>query len=103
MCIRNEVSPLFEKQNIYIVTILSYIMEKTTIQLNTETLERLKLLKNVERQSYDDLLNNLIDNFEEEELSPEEIDEINKGLDNIRKGKVKSIEQVAKELGISLV
>lgn len=103
MCIRNEVSPLFEKQNIYIVTILSYIMEKTTIQLNIETLGRLKLLKNFERQSYDDLLNNLIDNFEEEELSPEEIDEINKGLDNIRKGKVKSIEQVAKELGISLV
>ena len=78
-------------------------MEKTTIQLNSKTLGRLKLLKNFERQSYDDVLNNLIDNFEEEELSPEEIDEINRGLENIKNGKVKSIEQVAKELGISLV
>jgi len=77
-------------------------MEKTTIQLSTETLERLKFLKNFERQSYDDLLNNLIDNFEEEELSPEEIEEINRGLENIKNGKFKSIEQVAKELGISL-
>lgn len=77
-------------------------MEKTTIQLSQHTLERLKALKNVERQSYDDLLNNLIDNQEEESLSDEEIEEIKLGLENIRKGKVKSIEQVAKELGIAL-
>lgn len=77
-------------------------MEKTTIQINQGTLERLKALKTMERQSYDDLLNNLIDNQEEETLSDEELEEIKKGLDNIRIGKVKSIEQVAKELGISL-
>ncbi|HLC31549.1 MAG TPA: hypothetical protein VJK51_02695 [Candidatus Nanoarchaeia archaeon] len=39
---------------------------------------------------------------EEELLSDTEIDEINAGLENVRKGKVKSIEQVAKELGINL-
>jgi predicted transcriptional regulator len=77
-------------------------MEKTTIQLNMETLERLKVLKHFERQSYDDILNNLIDNNEEECLSKKEIEEIKIGLENIREGKVKSIEQVAKELGISL-
>ena len=32
-------------------------MEKTTLQLNVETLNRLKFLKNFERQSYDDVLN----------------------------------------------
>ena len=77
-------------------------MEKTTIQLNLNTLERLKILKNFQRQSYDDVLNNLIDNVEEEELSAEEIKEIKMALDNVRKGKTKPIEQVAKEMGISL-
>ena len=77
-------------------------MEKTTIQISQETLERLKMLKVIEKQSYDDLLNSLIDNQEEEILSESEIEEIKEGLENIRKGKVKSIEQVAKELGISL-
>lgn len=77
-------------------------MEKTTIQINQNTLERLKVLKTVEKQSYDDLLNNLIDNIEEESLTEKEIEEIKEGLENIRKGHVKPIEQVAKELGIVL-
>ena len=77
-------------------------MEKTTIQINSETLERLKSLKNFERQSYDDLLNNLIDSSEEESFSKEEIAEIQNGLEDIKRGRVKPIEQIAKELGITL-
>jgi predicted transcriptional regulator len=77
-------------------------MEKTTIQINIGTLERLKSLKNIERESYDDVLNNLIDSSEEESLDEEEINEIQKGLDDIKKGRVYSIESVARELGISL-
>jgi hypothetical protein len=77
-------------------------MEKTTIQVNTQTLERLKSLRVMGRQSYDDLLNNLLDNMEEETLSSEEIEEIQVGLRNIKEGKVKPIEQIAKELGITL-
>ena len=77
-------------------------MEKTTIQINSETLEKLKLLKNFERQSYDDILVNLIDNAEKETLSDEEIEDIKVALENVKLGKVKPIEQVAKELGISL-
>jgi len=77
-------------------------MEKTTIQINFETLERLKSLKNSERQSYDELLNNLINNCEEESLNEEEINEIQKGLEDVKKGRVYSIEAVAKELGIAL-
>jgi len=75
---------------------------KTTIQLNVETLERLKTIKSFERQSYDEVLNNLIDNCEEESLSEEEINEIQKGLEDIKKGRVYSIESVAKRLGIKL-
>jgi predicted CopG family antitoxin len=77
-------------------------MDKTTIQISNETLERLKLLKKFERQSYDDLLHNLIDNIEEETLSEEEIEEIKIALENVKKGKVKPIEQVAKEVGVTL-
>jgi predicted CopG family antitoxin len=77
-------------------------MEKTTIQINNETLERLKSLKNSERQSYDELLNNLINNCEDESLSEEEIEDIKIALENVKRGKVKPIEQVARELGIIL-
>ena len=62
----------------------------------------MKSLKNFERQSYDELLNSLINNCEEENLSEEEIDDIKIALENVKKGKVKPIEQVAKELGIIL-
>ncbi|MDP3027830.1 MAG: hypothetical protein Q8N63_09075 [Nanoarchaeota archaeon] len=77
-------------------------MEKTTIQLNQITLERLKALKSMERQSYDEVLNNLIDNCEEESLSEEEIEDIKIALENVKRGKVKPIEQVAREIGITL-
>lgn len=77
-------------------------MEKTTIQINFETLEKLKALKHFERQSYDELLNSLIDNHEDESLSEEEIEDIKLALENVKKGKVKPIEQVARELGIIL-
>ena len=77
-------------------------MEKTTIQLNIGTLERLKMLKNFERQSYDDVLNILIENQSEEKIGDEEIIEIQKGLEDIKLGRTKSIEQVAKELGVKL-
>jgi len=77
-------------------------MEKTTIQINFETLGRLKAIKNFERQSYDDLLNNLIDNIQEEALTNEEIEELQKGLDDIKEGRTTPIEKVAEELGVTL-
>ncbi len=77
-------------------------MEKTTIQISPGTLERLKMLKRHERESYEELLNNLLDEYEEDALNDEEIEEIKIALENVKEGKVKSIEQVAKELNISL-
>ena len=77
-------------------------MEKTTIQISQGTLNRMKNLKSHERQSYDELLNGILDNVEDEELSQEEIREIQSALENVKKGKVQSIEAVAKELGIVL-
>ncbi|MFA4907950.1 MAG: hypothetical protein WC602_06775 [archaeon] len=37
-----------------------------------------------------------------EKLSKEELNEINKGLKNVREGKVHSIEYVAKKFGVKL-
>ena len=71
-------------------------MEKTTIQISRGTLERLKTLRRFERQSYDDTLNSIFNEIEEESLSEKEIKEIKIALDNVRRGKVKPIEQVAK-------
>ena len=56
----------------------------------------------MERQSYDEVLNNLIDNCEEESLSEDEIEDIKLALENVKRGRVKPIEQVARELGITL-
>lgn len=77
-------------------------MEKTTIQLSQKTLERLKNLKKYYRQSYDEALNDMFNEIEEEALGDEEIKEIQDALENVKNGKVKPIEQVAKEMGILL-
>ena len=77
-------------------------MQKTTIQIDRSTLKRLKDFKNYERQSYDDVLNSIFNEIEEESLSEEEINEIQQGLEDIKKGRVYPIEIVAKELGIAL-
>ena len=77
-------------------------MEKTTIQINQDTLERLKSFKKYERQSYNDLLNVVFDDIEEESLNDDEIEEIQQALEDIKKGRVYPIEKVAKELGITL-
>ena len=53
-------------------------------------------------QSYDELIMNLVDNVEKETLGEEEINEIQRGLEDIKKGKVYTIEMVARELGIVL-
>jgi predicted CopG family antitoxin len=77
-------------------------MEKTTIQISKNTLEKLQNLKRFERESYDEVINLVVDEYEEETLYPEEIEEIKIALENVRLGKTKSIEKVAEELGISL-
>ena len=77
-------------------------MQKTTIQVKQKTLERLKNFKKFERESYDEILNNIFNEIEKEELSTEEITEIQMGLEDVKHGRVSSIEKVAKEFGIIL-
>lgn len=80
-------------------------MEKTTIQINGRTLERLKSLKRYERESYDEVVNVLIDEAEEE-LTEDEIEEVELALREIREKGIKrttqKIEEVAKEMRVKL-
>jgi len=77
-------------------------MEKTTIQISPSILERLRLLKRHERESYEEVLVNLLDEHEEEFLSDEEIREIQQALEEVKEGDVFPIAQVAKEFGVIL-
>ncbi len=77
-------------------------MDTTMVQLKKKTTERLKTLKEYERQSYDEIINRLIQETEEGPLSDEEIKEIKEGLDDVKAGRVNSIEEVAKHFGVNL-
>lgn len=77
-------------------------MQKTTIQISPETLERLRLLKRYERESYEELLNNLLDEYEEDNLDEREIEEIKEALEEVRQGKTRPFDEIIKELRINL-
>jgi len=75
-------------------------MDMTMVQLRKSTVEKLKKQKRYPRQTYDEVVNELIDD-DVEILTPEELKEIEQGLADIKAGHGKSLEQVAKELGIN--
>ena len=77
-------------------------MEKTMIQIRKETASMLKKIKSYERQTYDDIIRSLILEKQHEFLSAKEMKEIEQALLEVKKGKVHSIEDVAKELGVKL-
>ncbi len=77
-------------------------MEKTTIQISKNILERLKIIKRYERESYEEVLDNLLNEYEKETLSNEEIEDIKEALEEVKRGETIPIEQVAKEFGIVL-
>jgi len=77
-------------------------MNTTTIQLKENTLERLKYFKEFSKESYDELINKIIDNIEEGQLTDQALKDIIEAKKEIREGKGQSIEDVAQELGIKL-
>ncbi len=74
----------------------------TTIQIKDSTLEKLRNLKASPRESYDELINNMIDETEAEILTEKEIAEIKEGLEDVRMGRILPIEEVAKDFGVEL-
>ena len=79
-------------------------MVYTSIQIAPETRERLAKLKSNERETYDELLNALIDlvpsGDDEGEYSDEFKASLLRSLVDIRHGRVHSMDEVKKQLGI---
>ncbi len=91
-----------KNKKIYTVVMACYRMQKTTIQIGLNTLGRLKMFKKHERESYDFVLNNILDEAEDDEITSEEIEDIKKALEEVKRGRVYSIEDVARDMGIVL-
>ncbi len=74
----------------------------TTIQVQNNTLDRLKYFKEHGKESYDEVINKLIDNIEEGELSEETMEGISRGIAYIKAKKTKPIDEVARKFGVKL-
>ena len=74
----------------------------TTIQIKEKTLMRLKYFRSYSKESYDEILNKLLNTVEEGELTEDAINDIQKALREMKAGKGESIEKVAKEFGVKL-
>jgi predicted transcriptional regulator len=83
----------------------------TTVQIDNELKERLNRLKIHPRESYNDLISRLVDSYSPEVASreslietleilsdPEMMRRIARGLEDIKAGKVKTLDQISKEL-----
>jgi len=74
----------------------------TTIQVKKRTLERLKFFKDYSKESYDEIINKMLDKNEESQLTDQTINDLKLALKEVKEGKGDSIEDVAKEFGVTL-
>lgn len=76
-------------------------METTTIQIRKVLKKKLDELKTYPNEPMDSVIERLTDMaIDEEPLSAEEIRDIEKSLEDIKKGRVYSLGEVKKQLGI---
>ena len=64
--------------------------------------ERLQEQKYTLRQSYDEVINRLLDEVEDDTLTDEDVMELQEALVQVKQGKTISIENLSKELGVKL-
>ena len=77
-------------------------MEKlTTIAVKEKTKKKLEGMKAYPKQSFDEVITRFIQ-ADQDTMSDQERRDIDIALKEIREGKTKSLEQVAKDMGISL-
>ena len=74
----------------------------TTIQIKDATLERLRYFKTYSKESYDEVINKIMDIEEEGILTDEAIADIQIGMREVKEGKGRALEDVAKSLGVKL-
>ena len=79
--------------------IAAYIVAMaTTIQISKELLKKLKERKMYEKESYEEVIWDLLEDTME--LSEQTKKNIKKAQEDIKQGRVKNLEQVKKELGL---
>jgi len=101
--IRFSVS-IYPFKNCYILIIHWLYMSYTTIQIDSETRDRLTKLKAYARGTYDELLNALLDLVPSGDDEGEYTDEFRaslfRGLIDIKHGRTYSADEVRKRLGL---
>ncbi len=70
----------------------------TTIQISNRLLETLRLKKMYDKESYEDIIRDLLEDTME--LSAQTLDNIKKSEEDIKKGNVRSLQDVEKRLGL---
>jgi len=76
-------------------------MNITTIRVNIETKKKLEKLKLHPRESFEEVLERLVENFyDKNPLSEETIEKIERALKDIKKGRIYPTEEVRRRLGI---
>ncbi len=75
-------------------------MAMTTVQLRAETKEKLNGLKLHPRETYDELIDRLADAaYDDEPLSSEEILDIRTSEKDIHAGRVRSLQEIMRDMG----
>jgi predicted transcriptional regulator len=72
----------------------------TTVRVEQKTKEKLNEIKNYDREPLDSVIERLIENISNDEITDDEIAQIGAGLKDIKEGKYKTIEEAEKEWGI---
>jgi predicted transcriptional regulator len=73
-----------------------------TIRVSPDTRSRLANLKEHPRESFDRVINRLIDFYEDDDpLTKEDIDAIKEALKDVKDGRTYTSEQLKKELGLT--
>ncbi len=74
----------------------------TTIQVTKNTKDALERMKLLPKETHEEVICRLIEiSREEEELSTETIENIERALEDMKRGRLYSTEEVKKELGIT--
>lgn len=75
-------------------------MPMTTVQLRTETKEKLNALKIHPRETYDELIDRLADAaYDDEPLSSDEIEDLKMSEGDIKAGRVRNLRDIMRDLG----
>lgn len=87
--------------SLYTFVYNSIHMSTKTVRLESKVKNKLESFKNYEKESYSDVIGRLVNIAEEDDsLTKEEIRQIEKSLEDIKKGTVLPLKQAEKKWGI---